>query len=238
VTRLVRSLAVAAALAAALVVAAPAGATNECDGLMVCVPVAGPWVVVPTDGGVPREQVEYQLRCPRNHVVGGLDAELSRRAIDVGFLGALGSPVNPGITTSRSVVFVASFVGVSASGATFRPHIGCVPASGGGGRVPTSVGAVAAFPPGRPTVRRVRTVRVRPGTATVVQGCKARERLVGAAHAFGFYTRDAPGASLVASVSGSRVIRDGRVRVTVRGDAELGGIRAVVQVQAVCSRQR
>ena len=230
-----RWVAVLATLAAALAVAAPAGATNECDGLMVCVPVAGPWVVVATARDVPRRQVQYQLTCPRGHVVGGLDAELSRRAIDVGFFGALGSPVNPGITTSRSVVFVGSFVGASADSATFRPHIGCVPASGGGGRVPTSV---TAFPPGQPTVRRVRTVRVRPGSVTVAQGCRADERLVGASHAFGFFTRRAPAAGLVASVTGVRTIREGRVRVVARGDAELGGVRAVVQVQAVCSRVR
>jgi len=232
---LLRALAVLATLSLALVAAAPAGATNECDGLMVCVPVAGPWVVVPTDGGVPREHVEYHLRCPRNHVVGGLDAELSRRAIDIAFLGRLGSPVNPGISTSRSVVFVASFVGVSAPSATVRPHVGCIPASGGGGRVPTSF---TAFQPGEPTARRVREVRVRPGSTTVVQGCRANERLVDGAHAFGFYTRRAPDAGLVRSVSGTRVLRDGRVRVTARGDAELGGVRAVVQVQAVCSRVR
>lgn len=228
-----RAVALLATLVAALAVAVPAGATNECDGLMVCVPVAGPWVVVPTADGVPRTDVEYQLTCPRAHVVGGLDAELSRRAIDVSFVGALGSPVNPGITTARSVTFVASYVGRGARSATFRPHIGCMPAAGGGVRVPTSV---SAFPPGRPTVRRVTTVRVRPGTATVVQGCVARERLVDATHAFGFFTRRPPDASLVASVDGRRVVRDGRVRVTVRGDAELGGVRAVVQVQAVCSR--
>ena len=214
--------------------AVPAGAADECDGLMVCVPVAGPWVVVPTSGRVPRPQVEYQVTCPRGHVAGGLDARLSRRAIDVSFLGTLGSPVNPGISTARSVVFVASYVGSTAGGAaTFKPFVGCVPASGGGGRVPTSV---TAFKPGRPTVRRVRTVRVRPGTATVAQGCAARERLVGGGHAFGFQTSQPPAAGLVSSVTGTETIRGGRVSVTVRGDAELGGVRAVVQVQAVCSR--
>lgn len=232
-TPAVRFGAVIATLAAALVAATPAGATNECDGLMVCVPIAGPWVVVPTSMGVPRSEVEYQLTCPRGHVAAGLDAELSRRAIAVGFLGKLGSPVNPGISTSRSVVFVASFVGRSASHATFRPHVGCMPASGGGGGIPTSV---TAFPPGEPTVRRVKTVRVLPGTATVVQGCRARERLVGAEHAIGFFTRRPPDAGLVSSVSASRVVSDARVRVTTRGDAELGGTRVVVQVQAVCSR--
>ena len=73
---------------------------------MVCVPVAGPWVVVPASTGENRARVEYQLTCPRGHVVGGLDARLSVRGIDVSFLGRLGSPVNPGITTSRSAVFL------------------------------------------------------------------------------------------------------------------------------------
>ena len=63
----------------ALAVAAPAGGADECEGLMVCVPVAGPWVVVPASTSIPRQRVEYQLTCPRAHVVGGLDARLSVR---------------------------------------------------------------------------------------------------------------------------------------------------------------
>jgi hypothetical protein len=229
----VRALCVAVVAGAALAVAAPGGAANECDGLMVCIPVAGPWVVVPASTGVPSERVEFQLTCPRGYIVGGTDARLSNRAIDVGFVGTTGSPVNPGITTSRSVVFVGSYVGGSADGPTFKPFVGCMPAVGGGTRVPTSV---SAFRPGSPTTRRVQTVRVRPGQATVAARCVAGERLVGASHAFGFYTRQPPAASLVASVSGTQSIRDRRVSVTVRGDAELGGVRAVVQVHAVCAR--
>lgn len=233
--RVFRVAVLALTLAAALAVAAPARGTNECDGLIVCVPVAGPWVVVPTGGGAQRPRVEYQLTCPRRYVVGGLDAELSRRRIDVSFFGKLGSPVNPGITTSRSAVFAASYVGESARSPSFRPHIGCMPAAGAGVRVPTAAGA---FPPGLPTVLRVRTVRVRPGTLRVAVECAARERLVGASHAFGFFTRRPPGASLASSVTGTRAVRGGRVVVDVRGDAELGGVRAVVQVQAVCARAR
>lgn len=225
----------AVALVAALAAAVPAVGARECDGLQVCVPVAGPWVVVPTSSGPLRPKVEYQVSCPRGHTAGGLDAELSQRAIDIHFLGTLGSPVNPGISTARAVVFVGSYVGQTPRGPTFKPYVGCIPSSGGGGRVPNSVGAV---PPGEPTTRRVRNVRVRPGTTTVAQGCRAGERLVGAAHAFGFNTRTAPGPSLVSSVSGRRSIRDGRVVVRVTGDAELGGVRALVQVQAVCSRER
>ncbi len=218
---------------AALAVAAPAGGANECDGLMVCVPVAGPWVVVPAATGVPRQRVEFQLTCPRGHVVGGLDARLSVRAIDVGFIGTLGSPVNPGITTSRSAVFLGTYVGRLAGAPTFRPFIGCMPAAGGGSRVPTSVSQLR---PGRPVTRRVRSVRVRPGTTTVVQRCVSGERLVGGSHAFGFSTRTPPSASLVRSVSGSQQISGESVVVRVRGDAELAGVRAVVQVHALCSR--
>jgi hypothetical protein len=213
----------------------PAQAADECDGLMVCVPVAGPWVVVPVSSSVPRPRVEYQLTCPRGHVVGGVDAELSDRAIDISFIGKLGSPVNPGITTSRSVVFVARYVGSTAAVATFRPHIGCMPASGGGG-IPTAVTPVVK--PGEPTVRRVRAARVRPGRQTVARGCAPRELLVDATHAIGFATRRPPSATAVGLVSARHAVRGSRVVATVAGNAELGTIRAVVQVQAVCSRVR
>lgn len=232
------ALALAALAASALALGAePAAATNECRGLQVCVPVAGPWVVVPARGGVPRRGVEYQLACPRRYVVAGLDAELSVREIDVSFLGKLGTPVNPGITTSRTAVFAATYVGGSGRAATFRPHIGCIPASGGGGgRVPT---AVSAFPPGAPTVWRVRTVRLRPGrTERVVRRCAAGERVVGASHAIGFARNAPPEAALIAAVSASRALRGGRVVATVRTAAAAHGARALIQVQAVCAGGR
>jgi hypothetical protein len=225
----------AVTLASALTVAAPAGSANECDGLQVCVPIAGPWVVVPTSAAAARPQASWQLTCPRGFIVGGLDARLSQRAIDVSFLGLLGSPVNPGITTSRSVTFVGAYVGTSPRSPTFKPFVGCMPTRGGGSRVPTSVSQVE---PGTPTTRRATTARVRPGNATVTLGCRAGERLVGASHAFGFFTRTPPGASLVSSVTGAQSVREGKVVVGVRGDAEVGAVRAVVQVQAVCARTR
>ncbi len=235
-TRSFRIAALVATLAAALVVAAPAGSANECEGLQVCVPIVGPWVSVPAAGGVARPEVRWQLTCPRSFIVGGLDARLTERAIDVRFVGLLGSPVNPGITTSRSVTLVATHVGRSSGAPSFKPYIGCMPARGGGSRVPTSV---SVFPPGQPATLRSKTVRVRPGAATVNLGCRSGERLVGASHAFGFFTRTPPSASLVSSVSGTRAVRGGKVVVvSLRGDAEVGGVRAVVQVQALCSRSR
>lgn len=221
---------------AAIAVAAPAGAANECDGLQICVSVPGPWVVVPTATGSFRQRVEYQLDCPKGHVVGGLDARLSVRAIDVSFLGKLGSPVNPGITTARSAVFVATYVGRSDPAPTFKPFIGCMPLAGGGSRVPTSAGTTETFQPGQAVTRRVRTVRIRPGSATVVQRCAAGERVVGGSYAFGFATRTPPSASLVSSVSGTQALAERDVSVRVRGDAELAGVRVFVQVHALCSR--
>jgi hypothetical protein len=226
---------VAVITAAALTLVAPAGSANECDGLQVCIPVAGPWVVVPTAAGSSRPQASWQLTCPRGHIVGGLDARLSQRAIDVSFLGTLGSPVNPGITTSRSVTFLGVYVGASPRSPTFKPFVGCMPTSGGGSRVPTSAGA---FAPGTPTTRHATTARVRPGSATVTVACRAGERLVGASHAFGFFTRTPPEASLASSVRGTQSVQNGAVVVGVRGDAEVGAVRAVVQVQAVCARTR
>jgi len=216
--------------------AAPAEAANECDGLQICVSVPGPWVVVPAATGSSRQRVEYQLTCPKGYVVGGLDARVSVRAIDVSFLGKLGSPVNPGITTTRSAVFVGTYVGRSDPAPTFKPFIGCMPMAGGGSRVPTSVGSVSAFQPGQPVTRRVHTVRVRPGSTTVVQRCARGERVVGGSHAFAFATRTPPSESLVSSVSGSQSVGETSVSVRVRGDAELAGVRAFVQVHALCSR--
>ena len=227
----VLALAVCAATALAAGVG-EAGATNECRGLMVCVPVAGPWVVVPTT-----RRVEYQLACPQSYIVGGLDGELSDRAIDLSFPGQIGSPVNPGITTSASAVFAAHYTGAAARATTFRPHIGCIPTTGGGGSPPRTIWLRPdAFPPGRPTVRRVRDVAAVAGRTTRgSQGCARNERLVGATHAVGIYTGNAPAERLLSAVSVTRAVRAGRVAVVVRTGTALRGIRAVVQVQAICA---
>jgi hypothetical protein len=228
-----------ACVAAVAATAGPARATNECKGLQVCVRVAGPWVVVPAAQGSARQSVEFQLSCPRGFIVGGLDAELSDRAIDISFVAKLGSPVNPGISTSRAAVFVATYTGGSPRVATFRPHIGCIPASGGsGGPVPYRASALApsAFPPGQPTTRRVRTLRLRANaTQTAVRACAGGERLVRGWHAVGFYTARAPGADLVGSVTTSRSVSSGRVVVAARSGGALRGVRAIVQVGAVCA---
>ena len=224
-----RYLLLGALVLGALTVAPSAGAaTNECRGLNPCVPVAGPWVVVPTAATVPRPQAQYQLTCPRGFVVAGIDAELSDQAIDLAFLGTSGTPVSPGVTTSRSIVFVASYVGGRPRAPTFRPHIGCIPASGGGSRTPTAVRAVT--PPGHPTTRRVVTARVR-GQSTVDTACRADERLVGWYLARGFATAAPPAPALVASLYTKTTVSRNAVSVV----ASAGRGQGIVQVAAICA---
>ena len=96
----------------------------------LCVAVAGPWVVVPMARSAPRPQAQYQLTCPRGFVVAGIDAELSDQAIDLAFLGTSGTPVSPGVTTSRSIVFVASYAGEQPRAPTFEPIFSSAAAGG------------------------------------------------------------------------------------------------------------
>jgi hypothetical protein len=224
----VRRLVLLAAVAGACAVAAsPAYATNECRGLMVCVPVAGPWVVAGPG------QIQYQLSCPRRFIVGGLDAEVSSRGIEVGFVGALGSPVNPGITTSKDAVFLGRFVRGTDPAPTFRPHIGCVPAQGGGQRTAT---ASNAFAPGKPTLRHVSQISALPGiTRHAVRGCPRGERLVAASHAVGFYGPVPPSVKLARAVRVTQRVHAGRVSIDVRGTFALSEGHAVVQLSLLCT---
>jgi hypothetical protein len=203
-----------------------AHATGECDGLDVCISVPGPWVAVPAAPAGSARVVYYQLTCPRRTVVGGLDAVLGDRALDVNFLGALGSPVNPGITTRRSVVFVATYARRRTT--YFRPLIGCIPTSGGGGRSTTAVNATL------PPLRRVQTLRVRPGAPQrLVVGCRFGERLVDSSHAVAFRMRSAPSAAILAGAGAARQERRGQVEVRARRSA---AVPAGVQVHALCAR--
>ena len=208
------------AVLAAAFVAPSAHATNECRGLMVCVPVAGPWVVTASVS-----RVEYDLSCPKNYVVAGLDAEVTSRGIDVGFVGALGSPVNPGITTQRDAVFLGRVVRGSPLGATFRPHIGCVPAQGGGGRTPTVHDALA---PGKPVDRRVVQVPAQHNRSLRAR-CPSHERLSDATYAIGFYGAGPPTAAAARSVHVSQTVKNGTVTLAIRSHTN-----AVVQLDLLC----
>lgn len=208
------------AMLAGLAAAPAAHATNECRGLMVCVPVAGPWVLAPSSA-----RAEFDLACPRRYVVAGLDAELTTRGIDIGFVGALGSPVNPGITTSRDAVFLGQLVRGPSPAASFRPHIGCVPAQGGGGRAPT---AHDAFAPGKPVDRRVLELSAA-HDRVVTARCPKAERLAAATHAIGFYSSAPPTPALARGIRVTQRVRNGVVRLAIAST-----VAATVQLDLLC----
>jgi len=219
---LVVSLAVAAALATA------AGATSECRGIQSCIRVPGPWVVVPARG-----TAQYLLSCPGGKsVVAGLDAQVTSREVRVDFVGRLGSPVQPGATTTRYALFRA--VSTSTRAQLFQPLLGCVPARGGGGR---STVSARVSPPGQSLEFRSRVVVIGPGTVKFGRiACLPSEQLVGAWHAVAFRTKQPPPVSNAVYVRASHAIVGKMVVVTgSAADALSIDVHAVVQVGAECA---
>jgi hypothetical protein len=224
-----------AAAAVAAITPATASAGHECDGLLVCIPVAGPWVQVPS-GGTP---TYWQLACPgRGQVIAGLDADRTGR-LEITFLGTLGGPVGPGVTTGRSAVFVAR---TTQQLAGFRPLLGCIPGGGGGARGRTIAhptrSLTAAAPVEEAAVRRVKTVAVPvQASVRVRHACLPGERLLSSSQAIAFRTRRAPSTTALGSVrASSRRARD-RIVVTVRSSvARPAGVRVQLQVHAICAR--
>jgi hypothetical protein len=210
-----------------------AAATHECDGLDVCISARGPWVAVPASPRGKLRTVYYQLSCPRRAVVGGLDAVLGTRAVKVQFLGELGSPVNPGISTGRHAVFVATYAGRRPT--AFQPLIGCIPRGGGGGSGTTRT--LAATRP-QPPVRRVRSLRLPAGgPRRIVVSCRPGERLAASSHAVGFRTRRLPAAAVLTGATVTRRERDRSVEVRAQRDATVPrGVRVEIQVHAICAR--
>ena len=228
-----------------LVVAAVAGvgpgaaeAGSECEGLIVCIPVQGPWVQVP-GGAVP---TYYQLSCPgRGQIVGGLDADRAG-PLELSFLGSLGGPVSPGITTRRSAVFVARTTRALSG---FRPLLGCIPAGGGGGRSRTAYEPkrqlTAVAPVVEATLRRVKSVRLKDvQSERVAHACLAGERLLSFSTAVAFHSgRRPPSLAALGSVR-ARARRAGeRLVVSVRSAVTRpAGVRVELQAHAICARRQ
>ena len=227
-----------AAVAVAVVSPGSASAGRECDGLLVCIPVAGPWVQVPS-GGTP---TYWQLACPgRGQVIAGLDADRNGR-LEITFLGTLGGPVGPGVTTGRAAVFVAR---TTQGLAGFRPLLGCIPGGGGGARgrtiaqpTPSTRRLTAVAPVEEAAIRRVKTVNVAvQPTVRVRHACLSGERLLSSSQAVAFATRRAPSATALGSVRASSRRDGGRIVVTVRsGVTRPGAVRVQLQVHAICAR--
>ena len=231
------ALVAAATLAVALVVGvAPSGAAGECNGLKVCIPVEGPWVVIPPSAQ-PSSSASWRLVCPRG-VVGGVDALASEAAVAVEFPGLLGSPVNPGITTTRSLVFRGTYAGRRTHRATsYQPFIGCIPGGGGGPRTPMAFTRVSAVKPGRPVTTRVKTLVVAAGKlARATLACAPGERLLGAAHSIGLYLMAEPTAKQLRAVHVVSARRGNRLLVSATRRGLDRHLRAEVQVLAECAR--
>ena len=190
---MIRAAAAVIALATALAVGVPASqAADECKGLQVCIPVAGPWVVIPAPAG-PSATATWQLVCPQG-VVGGVDARASEAAVAVEFPGRIGSPVNPGITTPRSLLFKGTYAGRVRKATSYRPFIGCIPGGGGGPRTPMAFSRVSEVKPGEPitTARRDASCRARERSLARSSTCRPGERLLHSSHSVGLYTGGVP----------------------------------------------
>jgi hypothetical protein len=226
-------LAVLAAVAAGIGSPA-ASAGRECDGLIVCIPVQGPWVQV-KGGGAP---TWYQLACPgRGQVIGGLDADRAG-PLEISFLGLLGGPVGPGVTTARAAVFVARTTRALSG---FRPLLGCIPGSGGGGRGRTVLEPkrqLTALAPVEATIRRVKNVRLRDQqTERVAHACLAGERLLSFSTAVAFRTRRPPSLAALGSVRATPRRSGRRVVVAVRSSITRPlNSRVELQIHAICVR--
>jgi hypothetical protein len=229
----------AVAFAVALGGAGEAWAADECRGLQVCLPVAGPWVALPAPSGDGVPSVTWQMRCPlRGYIVAGIDARVSDRSIDVSIRGENGAPVSPGVTTGREVLFTAVYTGGARRRTSFRPYIGCVPTSGGGGRGQTSVRHPAAFAPGKPLDRRVLQRRLVSGDSVrVAARCPAGARLLGAQHAYAFRIEDEPGGTLLSAVQVRRTIVGGLVTaVGTVAPSVPQALRVELQLHLLCTK--
>jgi hypothetical protein len=226
-------LALAVALAAALALTAgTARAADECKGLQTCIPVEGPWVTVTSAG------VDWELACPiAGYIVGGTDARVVTPDVDVSFRGETGSPVGPGVTTRRSLVFHGLRTGGSGT-SSFKPFIGCVPSSGGGGRALTGLTASGiGIKPAQPLFSVVVTASLTGRSQVVRAACPRPARLVGATHAVGFDQPTPPTVRQRSAVRVRRTVVEGVVVARVTA-SEAAGPLAKVQLRALCARSR
>jgi len=226
--------------ALAAVVAVPSASAQApprvCEGLTICSPVAGPWVVVP--GPVPPARTStavWLLGCP-DGFVGGLDARVANPWVQIRFPGLMGSPVNPGITTRRDTVFFATSVGRPGQTSSFIPFIGCVPAEGGP-RTPTGVGSVQR--PEQlgtgPIIRIVRPVEVRQPRVRAGLACQRGQRLVDWAASIGIYTALHPTRSQLDKVHVTTQLIKEHVWITATRSDLSPRIPVQVQIHVLCT---
>jgi hypothetical protein len=148
----------------------------------------------------------------------------------------MGSPVNPGITTRRTTVFLATSVGPPGRPSSFIPFIGCIPAEGGP-RTPTGVGSVAR--PEQlgtgPIVRRVRVVEVRRPRVRAALACRRGERLVASEASLGIYTALHPTPRQLAKVHLTKELIAEHVWITATRVGLAATIPVQVQIHVLCT---
>jgi hypothetical protein len=234
--RLVLIALVLAAVAEPAALVPGATAANECAGLQVCLPVIGPWVAILPEPADPPPAASYQLACPiKGYLVAGLDADVTNSGIDVAFLGRLGSPVGPGLTTSAAVVFVGTNTR-TAKPQAFRPYIGCVPARGGGGRSQTGLHRLPVLRAGQPLDRHSVNFQLQAGTSrSFPVACPTGERAVGASHAFAFVSEQPPGEAQLAALHAQTRVVYGHAQVEVQTGKAVSGYNVELQVLLLCT---
>lgn len=215
-----------------------AAAADECRGLMVCLPVEGPWVVVPAASATSAARADWVLACPRRgYIVAGTDVRLSDRALDVGIRGETGSPVGPGTTTREAVLFTGLYAGVGRRPVSYRPFIGCIPTSGGGARNQTARGATHdGLKPTRPVSFVVVGQKLAGTTSRIVARCPAQSRLVDWSHAVSFHTALPPATATLSAVSTVARVAGNAVTVTARTRSTALPSTPEVQIRVACTR--
>jgi hypothetical protein len=213
---------------------------DECRGLRSCLSVVGPWVAVAprADGGL--ISVDWEMRCPlAGYIVGGTDARVTSRAIRVTIRGEKGSPVSPGVTTRRSVIFTGAAALRGGRVHAFQPAIGCLRRDGGGGRSQTSINRTAGvFQPGASLVLRVATASVPTGaTRTVTARCPRGARVVAGSQAVGFRTKAPPSPAALGGVAVVERWSATALSATVTvGRGVPRSVPVLVQVHVTCAR--
>ena len=89
----------------------PGRPRTSARGCMVCIPVAGPWVEIPAPGARRCRERRPGDSSARAASSAASTRAPASRAVAVEFPGRIGSPVNPGITTTRSLVFKGTYAG-------------------------------------------------------------------------------------------------------------------------------
>ena len=118
----------------------PSQAADECQGLQVCIPVAGPWVAIPPPpAGLATRDLAARLPAGRRRRSRRAGERASRRGR---VPGPHRQPRQSRASRPRSrSLFKGTYAGACAQATSYQPFIGCIPGGGGGPRTPDGVHA-------------------------------------------------------------------------------------------------